>query len=137
LKRERVFQFQRKNLLAKKRNAQASGLPAVRKSRRRGYNSASASAANAFRQPRFQETHPKMTNEQMERAIEFLLESQAALTARTEANTQAIEKLTRVVAELGVQLGQATQTALDVATKALLTTDNHERRLRALENPPS
>jgi hypothetical protein len=99
---------------------------------------------NAFRQPRFQETYPKMTNEQMERAIEFLLESQAALTARldvtmqaTQANTQAIEKLTRVAAELGVQLGQATQTALDVATKALLTTDNHERRLRALENPPS
>jgi hypothetical protein len=99
-----------------------------------------------------QETHPKaMTNEQMERAIEFLLENQAALTARTEANAeaiqqltvkletnmQAIEKLTRVVAEIGVQIGQATQTALETATQALLTTDNHERRLRALENPPS
>jgi hypothetical protein len=99
-----------------------------------------------------------MTNEQMERAIEFLLENQAALTARLdvtmqatqanaeaiqqltaklETNMQAIEKLTRVVAEIGVQIGQATQTALETATQALLTTDNHERRLRALENPPS
>jgi hypothetical protein len=53
-----------------------------------------------------------MTGPEMERAIEFLLQSQASLSAKTEANTVAIAALT---AKVDTLTGVA-NTALEVAT---------------------
>ncbi len=63
-----------------------------------------------------------MTGDEMERAIEFLLESHANLEARQQRTDEQISQLARQVAETGVQLQAYAQTQsefIDIVTRTM------------------
>jgi hypothetical protein len=73
-----------------------------------------------------------MTGEEMERAIEFLLQSQATLDARVTQTQQQLGELSRVVqmqAESQGQLNQTLTTAITALAEAQVKTEAKVDRL--------
>lgn len=74
------------------------------------------------------ETRRDEWEQKTERKIEFLLQSQAKHEEQVHKNF--VEIQTRMIA-----LAEVTQTALEIAARVLMQTDNHEARITALERP--
>lgn len=76
-----------------------------------------------------------MTNEEMERAIKFLLDSQAHLTANVGSLSETVDKLSGTVDKLSGTVDKLTETVDRTAggiTALLAIAEIHEREIAAL-----